>query len=107
MKFDAGFLICLPIIGRSKIKKIIRIIMNQVLVKFAKNLILTLIKGGNMKTFYWQGNVGRARYLLSFHNGTDRHTDGSPFFGVKIFKNKKKLYACIADLLKEGYTVQM
>jgi hypothetical protein len=56
-----------------------------------------------MKSFYQQNNIGKAKYTISYHDGMQTHTDGSPFFGIRIFSNKKKLKAYTNNLLKEGY----
>jgi len=42
-------------------------------------------------------NVGKAKYLLSYYTGK-KHTDGSKFFDIKIFKNKKKLNEFLKEL---------
>lgn len=55
------------------------------------------------KTFYRQDNIGRAKYTVSSHNGVDTHKDGSPFFGINIFSNKKKLKQFIDSLIADGY----
>lgn len=47
--------------------------------------------------------VGTAKYVVSFHDGQKTHRDGSPFFDVKIFKNKKKLNAFLKELHALGY----
>lgn len=56
-----------------------------------------------MKRFYVQERVGSARYLVSFHNGSATHRDGSPFYDIAIFRNKRKLAAFVAKLKSEGY----
>ena len=56
-----------------------------------------------MKKYYVMYNVGKAKYLLNTHNGIDRHSDGSEFFGCEIFSNKKKLQARISELVSDGY----
>jgi hypothetical protein len=56
-----------------------------------------------MKIFNIKHNVGKVRYLVSFHNGIKKHKDGSIFFDIAIFKNKKKLNEFISYLLKNGY----
>ena len=56
-----------------------------------------------MKTYYIQMNVGNARYVVSFHNGESFHKDGSPFFDIIIFNNKKKMDNFIKDLEEQGY----
>jgi len=56
------------------------------------------------KQYYEQDNVGRAKYTVSEHNGIDTHKDGSPFFGIAIFSNKKKKQKYVKELIKQGYT---
>lgn len=57
-----------------------------------------------MKTFYRQDNIGKVKYTISYHDGIDTHKDGSPFFGIRIFKNKVKLRQFTNELLSNGYT---
>ena len=56
-----------------------------------------------MKTFYRQDRIGKAKYTISFHDGIQTHKDGSPFFGIAIFKNKKKLKEFTDKLISKGY----
>ena len=56
-----------------------------------------------MKTFYTMDNIGKAKYTVNMHDGISKHSDGGPFFGIKIFRNKKLRDKCISELLKEGY----
>lgn len=56
------------------------------------------------KLYYVQNNIGRSKYVLSFHNGIKKHNDGSNFYDIEIFKNKKKLNNKITELKKCGYT---
>ena len=56
-----------------------------------------------MKTYYRQDNIGKAKYTISFNDGIKTHKDGSPFFGIEIFKNKMKLIEFINKLVSEGY----
>ena len=56
-----------------------------------------------MKEYYITHNVGKVKYLLSFHNGNSFHKDGSKFFDIRSFKNKVKLKKFISELSKEGY----
>lgn len=56
-----------------------------------------------MKRYYVQYNVGKVKYLLSYHNGEKKHKDGSDFFDVRTFKNKRALNAAIQVLQQEGY----
>jgi len=56
-----------------------------------------------MKTFHEQFDVGKTKYLVSFHDGIKKHDDGSLFFDVRIFNNKKKKDAFITTLILKGY----
>ena len=56
-----------------------------------------------MKTFHRTDSIGKAKYTISFHDGVQTHKDGSPFFGIAIFKNKKKLKGFTNKLISEGY----
>jgi len=55
------------------------------------------------KRFYIQYGVAKTKYLVSYHDGIQKHKDGSDFFGIKIFKNKKKLKIFTDDLKNNGY----
>jgi len=74
-----------------------------------KILILSYtIKENNMnktseKRYNLKYNVGTIKYLVSYHNGVKKHSDGSDFFDVKIFKNKKKLKIFTDDLRNNRY----
>lgn len=57
----------------------------------------------NSKTFYTQSNIGTAKYVVSYHNGVKKHGDGSPFFDIAIFRNKKKVKAFTSGLIANGY----
>jgi len=61
-----------------------------------------LLKTGE-KLYFQRDNIGRAKYTVSKHNGTDTHKDGSPFYDIAIFKNKKKLANYIKKIEKDGY----
>jgi hypothetical protein len=56
-----------------------------------------------MKIFYTQDNIGKAKYTVSFHNGIDKNKDGSDFFAIAIFHNKKKRKTFIDNLKKQNY----
>jgi hypothetical protein len=49
------------------------------------------------------GHVGKVKYLVNFHDGKSTHKDGSPFFDVACFSNKKKEQAFIQKLQADGY----
>jgi hypothetical protein len=56
-----------------------------------------------MKDYYEQHNIGRAKYVVNYHDGVLTHKDGSPFYGIAIFKNKVKKAAFIKELQRQGY----
>ena len=56
-----------------------------------------------MKLYYIQYNVGRAKYLISFHDGQKQHNDGSDFYDIRIFKNKPSLNSFVKGLINTGY----
>jgi len=57
----------------------------------------------NTKVYYTQNNIGKAKYTVNFYDGIQKHKDGSDFYGIQIFKNKKKRDEYIKKLNKEGY----
>lgn len=56
-----------------------------------------------MKRFNIKFNVGKVKYLVSYHDGVKKHDDGSDFFDIKSFSNKKFMNGFINQLIKEGY----
>jgi hypothetical protein len=51
-------------------------------------------------------NVGSTRYLVNFHDGVKTHRDGSPFYDIRLFSNKRKRNQFLAQLRRDGYTEQ-
>lgn len=56
-----------------------------------------------MKKYYIQNNIGKAKYVVNYHNGIAKHYDGSEFFDITIFKNKIKLNKFVKELKKDGF----
>lgn len=56
------------------------------------------------KVYYTQANLWRVKYTISYHDGHSKHPDGSPFYGIMLFKNKKLFNQAINRLVSEGYT---
>jgi hypothetical protein len=56
-----------------------------------------------MKTFYIQYNIGKAKYVVSFHDGIKKNKDNSDFFDIKLFRNKIKLNTFVRELQAQGY----
>jgi len=57
-----------------------------------------------MKIYYNQYNIGKSKYVVKHHDGKKIHKDGSRFFDIAIFSNKKKRDSFIKDLEADGYT---
>ncbi len=57
-----------------------------------------------MKKFKTQVNIGKAKYVISYHNGVSAHKDGSDFYDIAILNNKKDLKDFTNSLLKDGYS---
>lgn len=57
-----------------------------------------------MKQFNIRHNVGKSKYVVNYHDGVKTHQDGSPFFDIAIFTNKKDLNAYVKSLVEQGYT---
>jgi hypothetical protein len=55
------------------------------------------------KRYYQQDRVGSAKYTISYHDGKKKHNDGSDFFDIQTFKNKKDLAKFVNTLHKGGY----
>jgi len=56
------------------------------------------------KLYDLQYNVGKAKYVVSYHDGKTKNRDGSPFWGIRLFGNIKKRDAFIKDLKSQNYS---
>jgi len=56
-----------------------------------------------MKKYNIMYGIGTAKYVVNDYDGIQTHPDGSEFWGIATFKNKKKLNAYIRDLKNNGY----
>ena len=54
------------------------------------------------KRFYTR-DMGRGTYTVNKSDGIQKYGDGSDFFDIKIFHNRRKESAYIKELIKEGY----
>lgn len=55
------------------------------------------------KCYYEMDNIGRCKYTVNMHDGEQTHKDGSPFFGIAIFSNRRKKDRYIRELKAQGY----
>lgn len=58
------------------------------------------------KVYYVQENIGKAKYVVNHHDGEKAHRDGSPFFDVSLFTNKRKRDGFIRELTRKGFQNQ-
>ena len=56
-----------------------------------------------MKTFNTQINIGKAKYIINHNDGIKKHKDGSDFFDIATFSNKKVFENITKILIKDGY----
>jgi len=56
-----------------------------------------------MKKYEIMYNIGHAKYVVNFHDGIKKYEDGSDFYDINIFKNKKLLTAFVHELVGDGY----
>jgi len=55
------------------------------------------------KRYYQKDGIGKSKYTISYHDGKKKHKDGSDFFDIQIFRNKKDLAKFVNTLHKGGY----
>lgn len=48
-------------------------------------------------------NVGKARYVVNYHDGKKTHPDGSPFYDIHISRNKRDHERFVKGLRSQGY----
>ncbi len=56
------------------------------------------------KTFNMKAGIGKARHVISFHDGVKTHNDKSPFFDIRIFGNKRAAKKFTKGLVAEGFS---
>ncbi len=57
-----------------------------------------------MRKYYIMYNIGKAKYVVNFHDGIKKHNDGSNFYDIAMFKSKKAMNTFIAGLMQKAYT---
>lgn len=55
------------------------------------------------KIYYITHNIGRAKYIVNFHDGVKTHRDGSPFYDIRICKTRRELVEFIQQLEEDHY----
>lgn len=59
---------------------------------------------GSVKTFNEMQDVGKAKYVVNYHDGVKVHRDGSPFFDIAIFSSLAKKDRFVRKLKSLGFT---
>lgn len=59
-----------------------------------------MLRPHNSMKYTIQYNIGHAKYVVSYHDGVKKHADGSDFYDIALFKNKKKMEAFIKEINK-------
>ena len=57
-----------------------------------------------MKNYNIQNNIGKAKYVVNFHDGEKTHKDGSLFWDIKVFKTKQSRMDFVKELNRQGYS---
>jgi hypothetical protein len=63
-----------------------------------------LANPGSVKTFNEMQDVGKAKYVVNYHDGVKVHRDGSPFFDIAIFSSRAKKDRFVRKLESLGFT---
>lgn len=58
---------------------------------------------GIAKNYYLMNNIGKSKYTVNFYDGEKTHRDGSAFYDIAIFSNKRRRDAFVRNLIKQGY----
>lgn len=56
-----------------------------------------------LKLYHIQHNIGRAKYVVNYHDGVKVHRDGSEFYDCNVFSNKKVADKFIKSIISCGY----
>ena len=55
-----------------------------------------------MKKYTINPKIGTVKHSISWYDGIQKHKDGSDFYDIRIFKNKKDLKTFEKSLINEG-----
>lgn len=55
------------------------------------------------KNYNLMSSIGRAKYVINYHDGVKTHKDGSPFYDISIYSNKRKANKFCSELEADGY----
>jgi hypothetical protein len=55
------------------------------------------------RNFYERFGIGATKYSVHTHDGVSTHQDGSPFYGMALFRNRRKKDQYVRELKRQGY----
>lgn len=73
------------------------------LIEMIRNVYAERLNEANNKVFNIKYNVGKSKYVINYHDGVKKHKDGSPFFDIQIYSNKRDFDNAVKLLKKAGY----
>ena len=53
--------------------------------------------------YYEMHNIGTVKYVVNYHDGTKKHNDGSAFYDIRTFSNKRLKEQFVKSLIERGY----
>lgn len=71
-------------------------------INYVKNYMLPY-RVHNEKNYYIQCGIGRAKYVINYHDGISKYKDGSNFYDLHICSTKKSLKQFTDNLVRMGY----
>ena len=57
-----------------------------------------------MKKYMVNPQIGKVKHSISWYDGIQKHKDGSDFYAINTFKNKKNLAIFEKSLINQGFT---
>jgi len=73
-------------------------------IKLVTEMIKKQMNEAENKVFNIKHNVGKAKYVINYHDGVKKHKDGSPFFDIQIYSNKRDFDKAVRLLKQDGYS---
>lgn len=55
------------------------------------------------KVYYEESGIGSSKYVVNFHDGKKTHSDGSPFYDIRLYRSKEQKDKFVKELKADGY----
>jgi len=107
-EYDIGRVLYAARTNKKSFMEVMDMKIDQLQAQYVNKKHINTIKRGKKlregkKRFKVGHNIGKAKYVISFHDGKSKHKDGSDFFGIETFRNQKEFEKGKNDLRKKGY----